>query len=155
AALAASLALAATASAAVPQVSTGGAKHVTFDSAVLTGAFNPSGQSTSYYFQYGLTRSYGGQSTIQGAGSGSKTVQVATAISGLQPLSVYHYRIVAVDGSVATIGKDRTLLTTKVPLSLAILASPNPVVFGGTVVIQGTLSGTGNGGRAVQLQADS
>ena len=34
------------------------------------------------------------------------------------------------------------------PLSLQILASPNPVSFGGAIVVQGTLSGTGNGNRA-------
>ena len=54
----------------------------------------------------------------------------------------------------ATRRSDRTLPTTKVPLSLAILASPNPVLFGGTVTVQGTLSGTGNAGRAVVLQAN-
>jgi hypothetical protein len=151
----AGLVLAASASAATPSVSTGGANHVTYNSATLTGSVNPNGSGTSYYFQYGLTRMYGGQTTILNAGAGIKNVHVSAAITGLQPLSVYHYRIVAVNGSGATIGKDRVLQTTKVPLSLAILASPNPVVFGGAITVQGTLSGTGNGGRAVQLQADA
>jgi len=62
---------------------------------------------------------------------------------------------VAVNGSGPTIGKDRDLMTTKVPLSLAILATPNPVVFGGTVTVQGSLSAPAAGGRAVQLQADA
>jgi hypothetical protein len=151
----AGLVLAASASAAAPSVSTGGANHVTYNSATLTGTVNPEGGGTSYYFQYGLTRMYGGQTTILNAGAGNQGVHVQAGITGLQPLSVYHYRIVAVNGSGATIGKDRTLQTTKVPLSLAILASPNPVVFGGAITVQGTLSGTGNGGRAVQLQANA
>src|SRR2546423_289013 len=41
------------------------------------------------------------------------------------------------------------------PLAPPALASPNPVLFGGTVVVQGTLSGTNNGGRTVVLQANS
>ncbi len=45
-------------------------------------------------------------------------------------------------------------MTTKVPLSLQILSSPDPVLFGGTAIVQGTLSGTGNGNREVVLQAD-
>jgi hypothetical protein len=45
-------------------------------------------------------------------------------------------------------------LTIKVPLSLAILVSPNPVLFGGAAIVEGTLSGTGNGSREVVLQAD-
>ncbi len=48
-----------------------------------------------------------------------------------------------------------TLLTTKVPLSLQILSSPNPVPFGGPVTVQGTLSGTENANRAVVLQANA
>ena len=84
-----------------------------------------------------------------------KAVPVRLAITGLQPLTVYHYRLVAVNSSGATIGDDEKLLTTKVPLSLAILASPNPVTFGGLVTVQGTLSGTGNASRAVVLQANA
>jgi hypothetical protein len=137
----------------LPAAFTGSARQVTYASAVLTGSVNPSGGNTSYYFQYGLTRAYGGQSTIADAGAGTHTVGVSAAVGGLQPLSVYHYRLVAVNGAGAAIGHDRTFMTTKVPLSLAILASPNPVLFGGTVTIQGTLSGTENANRAVVLQA--
>jgi hypothetical protein len=82
-------------------------------------------------------------------------VAVRLPISGLQPITVYHYRLVAVNRFGASIGEDQKLLTTKVPLSLAILASPNPVLFGGTVTVQGTLSGTGNAGRVVVLQANA
>ena len=35
------------------------------------------------------------------------------------------------------------------------MTAPNPVPFGGAIVIDGTLSGTGNGGREVVLQANS
>jgi hypothetical protein len=134
---------------------TGAARTVTYGSAVLNGTLNPNGSDTSYYFQYGLTRSYGSQTPIADAGAGTHTVDVALPIGGLVPITVYHYRLVAVNAAGATIGADRTLLTTKVPLSLAILASPNPVLFGGLVTVQGTLSGTNNGGRTVVLQADS
>lgn len=154
AALGACMALAASAYAAVPSVSTGGTRDVSYNTATLEGSVNPNGNGTSYYFQYGLTRAYGGQTAILTAGAGTHTVQVDAAAPGLEPLSVYHYRIVAVNGSGATTGQDRTFITTKVPLSLAILATPDPVVFGGPITVVGTLSGTGNAGRAVQLQAD-
>jgi hypothetical protein len=136
------------------KVNTNGAREVGYASAVLTGTVNPSGSNTSYYFQYGLTKAYGSQTAISDAGAGDKQVQVRLAISGLQPLTVYHYRLVAVNGAGATIGDDEKLLTTKIPLSLAILASPNPVPFGGLVTVQGTLSGTDNAQRAVVLQAN-
>jgi hypothetical protein len=137
-----------------PGVSTGAAKDVGFASAVLTGTVNPNGANTSYYFQYGLTKAYGGQTAIADAGSGSKGVAVKLPITGLQPITVYHYRLVAVNASGASIGSDHTLLTTKVPLSLQILASPNPAIFGGPIVVQGTLLGTNNGGRQVVLQGN-
>ncbi len=127
---------------------------MSYGSAVLAGSVNPNGSNTSYYFQYGLTKAYGAQTAIADAGSGAKVVSVRLPIAGLQPLTVYHYRLVAVNSAGASIGDDEKLLTTKVPLSLAILSSPNPVPFGGTVTIQGTLSGTDNANRAVVLQAN-
>jgi hypothetical protein len=138
--------------ASAPSVSTGGAQAVTYDSANLNGSVNPNGSDTSYYFQYGLTRSYGGQTTIADAGAGTHRVSITLPIGGLQPLTRYHYRLVAVNATSATVGADQTLLTTKVPLSLAILASPNPVIFGGTATVQGTLSGTESANRTVILQ---
>ncbi len=137
-----------------PAVSTGGASLVSFDSATLNGSLNPKGRDTSYYFQYGATKLYGLQTGVLDAGSATKPVHVSVAIGGLTPLTVYHYRLVAVNASGPAIGTDRSLLTRKVPLSLAILASPNPVPYGGTVTIQGTLSGTDNANREVVLQAN-
>jgi hypothetical protein len=137
-----------------PTVSTGKAREISYGSAVLTGSIDPNGNDTSYYFQYGVTKAYGGQTAIAGAGAGIHTVSVRLPITGLQPLTVYHYRLVAVNAGGASIGADASLLTTKVPLSLQILASPNPVVFGGAVVVQGALSGTLNANREVILQAN-
>jgi hypothetical protein len=137
-----------------PAVTTGHARQVSYGSALLAGEVNPNGADTSYYFQYGLTKAYGGQSTIADAGAGTRPVAVSTLVTGLQPLSVYHFRLVAVNGAGAIIGGDHTFLTTKVPLSLQIFGSPNPVLYLGDVTIQGTLSGTNNANRAVVLQAD-
>src|SRR5690349_13099235 len=75
AACAAGLVLAIPAQAATrPSVTTLGAKEVTFNSATLHGSVNPNGADTSYYFQYGLTRAYGGQTAIADAGAGTHNV---------------------------------------------------------------------------------
>lgn len=156
AALLAALALPAAAQAAgAPKASTGPARDVGYASATLTGTVNPNGENTSYYFQYGQTKAYGLQTGIADAGGGTSGVPARLAIGGLQPITVYHYRLVAVNAAGVATGSDRTLKTEKVPLSLAILTSPNPVPFGGAVTIQGTLSGTGNANRAVVLQANA
>jgi hypothetical protein len=152
----AAAALPATASAAgQPRANTGGARDISYASATLAGGVNPNGSNTSYYFQYGPTRAYGSQTAISDAGSGSGNVPVRLAITGLQPITVYHYRLVAVNASGVSTGSDNSFKTTVVPLSLAILAAPNPVTFGGSVTVQGTLSGTGNANRAVVLQANT
>jgi hypothetical protein len=138
-----------------PKASTGGAREISYASATLGGTVNPNGSNTSYYFQYGPTKAYGSQTAISDAGSGTSATTVRLAISGLQPITVYHYRLVAVNASGVSTGGDNAFKTTVVPLSLAILASPNPVAFGGAVTVQGTLSGTANASRAVVLQANA
>lgn len=135
-----------------PAANTGGANGITFNAATLNGTVNPRGSDTSYYFQYGPTKAYGLQTGILDAGAASKGVHVAIAIGGLAPLTQYHYRLVAVNGGGFTHGDDHAFHTTKVPLSLGIFVSPNPVLYGGTVTVQGTLSGTNNANRTVVLQ---
>lgn len=142
----------AAASAAAPLVTTGGAAQVTISSATLTGTVNPRGLSTSYYFQYGTTTAYGSRTASTAAGKGGAGVAAAAQISGLGSNTRYHYRLVAHNSDGTTAGNDRTFRTPRQPLGLALSATPNPVVFGGLTTLSGTLSGTGNTGRAVQLQ---
>jgi hypothetical protein len=138
----------------IPGIDTGVAASVSYGSATLTGLVNPHGSNTSYYFQYGPTRAYGAQTALADAGAGTATVKVAVPVGGLLPLTAYHYRLIAVNAGGAATGGDKAFKTAKVPLSLQITAGPNPTIFGGTLVIQGTLSGTGNGNVPVSLQAN-
>jgi hypothetical protein len=156
AASAASLASAVPAQAApLPDATTGAATSVSYGSATLTGSVDPHGSETSYYFQYGLTSAFGAQTSIADAGAGDAPVKLSLPISGLQPLTVYYYRLVAVSSAGASLGHTEKLLTTKVPLSLQILSSPDPVSYGGTATVQGTLSGTENANREVILQENA
>ena len=153
--LAGALALAAPALAgAAPAAATGAPSHVTFSSAILFGSVNPRGEATNYVFQYGTTRGYGSQTPLAPAGSGSASFKVSQTITGLAPLSTYHYRILASSPSGATAGGDRTFATGPVPLSLAIVGTPNPVAFGRAFLVEGTLSGTGAANHEVMLQAN-
>ncbi|HEY3828647.1 MAG TPA: hypothetical protein VGL57_05575 [Solirubrobacteraceae bacterium] len=138
--------------ASAPAVATGAARSVSYSSATLTGSVNPHASNTTYYFQFGITSAYGAQTALAVAGAGAAAVPVSAAVTGLEPLTVYHYRLIAVNATGASTGAERTFKTAKVPLSLAILVAPNPTVFGSTATVQGTLSGTGNAGRAVVLQ---
>jgi len=153
-ALAASaLALPASASAATfPAASTGPATQVSYASASLTGLVNQRGQTTNYYFQYGTSRAYGALTPLTPAGSGTKNIPVSEPVSGLAPVTTYHFRLVAVGASGTARGADRTFKTTAVPLSLQIAGTPNPVLFGNPFAVVGNLSGTNNGNREVVLQ---
>jgi hypothetical protein len=95
-----------------PTVSTGGPSAVSSTSAVVNGVVNPQGHSTSYYFQYGTTTSYGVQTTPSGAGRGTGNVAVHATLTGLAQSTLYHYRIVAQNsGGIAT-GADQTFTTS-------------------------------------------
>jgi hypothetical protein len=137
-----------------PSVATNSAQQVTYATATLTGSVNPNGQDASYFFQYGPTRAYGAQTATADAGAGTHNLRVRLAVAGLQPLTKYHYRLIAVNASGASSGADATFTTEKQPLSLQILAAPNPVSYGATTSVQGTLSGSFNGNRPVALQAN-
>lgn len=137
-----------------PNVSTGGVSNVSYSSTILNGSVDPRGQETNYVFQYGPTRSYGSQTPLSPAGNGTKTIRVSQSVSGLQPLTTYHYRIVASSPAGTMKGQDRAFTTPKIPLSLAITGVPDPVVFGNSFLVEGTLSGTGAGNHEIVLQAN-
>ena len=82
-----------------PAVTTGARSHVSDTSAVLNGTINPNGSATAYYFEWGLTTAYGVTSKEHSAGRGTKLVSVSTTASDLIPGTVYHYRLVAANGS--------------------------------------------------------
>jgi hypothetical protein len=159
AAIAAALALVAPAGASAaapkPSVRTGGAAAVTITTATLTGRVNPRGRATTYFFQIGTTRAYGGATVVTSAGSGRAGRAAAGAVSGLAPNTRYHYRLVAHSSAGTTRGADRTFRTPRQPLGLTLAATPNPVRFGANTILAGNLSGTGNAGRAVQLQQNA
>jgi hypothetical protein len=89
--------------------------------AVLSGKVDPHGGEATYWFEYGLTASYGqfgpsgpyeGEEIVEG----TEPVAVYEAINGLEPNTTYHYRLVAYDGMNTTVGPDRTLTTGEAEL---------------------------------------
>jgi hypothetical protein len=135
-----------------PKISASYATYVTFSSVVLNGYLNPHGQAANYYFQYGPTSGYGAQTPLAPGGNTTTGVKVSQQVSGLQALTTYHFRFVAISAAGTTTGPDRTFTTTKVPLSLQIAGVPNPVPYGSPFTVEGNLSGTGSASHAVVLQ---
>ena len=98
-----------------PAVTTDAASSVTPTAARLNGTVTPNGQSTSWYFDYGTTTSYGTRTAVRGAGSGTGATRVSAALTKLRTGVTYHYRLVATNGSGTTAGRDRTFSTALQP----------------------------------------
>ena len=92
----------------VPAVTTDAASSVSPTSARLNGTITPNGQSTSWYFDYGTTTSYGTRTAVKGAGSGTSATRVNVSITRLRTGVTYHFRLVATNASGTTVGGDRT-----------------------------------------------
>lgn len=144
----AAVALAATA----PSASTGRASAVTPQTATLNGRVNPHGAPTAFYFQFGRTASYGRRTGSGDAGSRNSSRAVSAPLAGLSPNTTYHYRVVAFNSRGSAQGGDRKFKTPQIPTTSSISASPNPVVFGRTVSVAGSLTGPSIGGKQVALE---
>jgi hypothetical protein len=97
-----------------PGVETGDATGVGGTSATLNGKVDPNLQATKVAFEYGLTAGYGAATQAQDVGSGNGDQPVSQPVSGLLSGQLYHYRIVASNGSGISTGQDKTFTTPDV-----------------------------------------
>ncbi|MFH0889255.1 MAG: hypothetical protein V1871_08630 [Planctomycetota bacterium] len=95
-----------------PTVTTNPAINVTSNSVTLNGTVNPNGATTTAYFQWGLTASYGSSTTSQSIGSGTSNVNITANISGLSANTLYNFRLVATNSAGITNGANQTFTTT-------------------------------------------
>jgi hypothetical protein len=100
-----------------PTATTQAASSIATTSATLNGYINPNGASTTAYFEYGLTTSYG-STTTQG-NFGTSPQNISYGISSLTPNTTYHFRIVAYNSGGTTYGSDLTFTTTGQPAPTA------------------------------------
>lgn len=89
-----------------PSVVTDHETDVTLTSATFHGKVDPHGCPTTYRFEYGTTTAYGTVTSQTAAGSGTSSVLVSAAITGLAPHTVYHFRVVASSAAGTTDGSD-------------------------------------------------
>lgn len=104
----------------VPDLMTGSAagRETT---ATLSGTVNPDGVPvTSCEFEYGPTTEYGARAPCSQSpeeiGSGTSSVPVSASISGLEPRTVYHFRLVAANANGVNHGRDVTFTTLTPPV---------------------------------------
>ena len=91
-----------------PALATLPAGGVTTNSAMLNGIVNPGDDTAAYYFQYGLTTSYGSVTAMNFLPATNFTYTAASALSGLAPGTLYHFRLVTTNGTGTRAGADLT-----------------------------------------------
>jgi streptogramin lyase len=98
-----------------PSATTEGATAVGDGDATLNAMVNPESFATTYDFEWGTTAAYGQTLTPSdtSVGSDGNDHAVAAPLTGLEPNTTYHYRVVAT-GNGTTAGADRTFRTDAV-----------------------------------------
>ena len=94
-----------------PTVVTLAATSITSTGVTFNGSVNPRGVDTAYHFDYGTTTGYGSTTAATDAGSGSTSLKVATAVTGLDSETLYHFRISATNAGGTSNGADFTVTT--------------------------------------------
>ena len=94
-----------------PVVATSAATNVASFSATLRGTVYPDALTTTVYFQYGTTTSYG-LTTASQIKTGNTYQNVSANISPLSANTTYHFRIVATNSAGTRYGIDRTFTTS-------------------------------------------
>ncbi len=106
------------AGAVVPTTITTPATAVTMTDATLNGDVNMNNTGTgAISFDYGLTTAYG--NSVAGTpniATGNTLVSSSSVLAGLTPGTIYHYRVVVIDGNnVSHYGNDQTFVTVALP----------------------------------------
>lgn len=76
-----------------PVARTSSASSISRTVATVNGQVTPNSSSTNYWFEYGKENSFGAVTSIQTLTNTSGTSNVSVALSGLEPLTRYFYRV--------------------------------------------------------------
>jgi hypothetical protein len=128
-----------------PVVNTDAATNVQSTTATLNATVNPTGSSTSVYFQYGTTITngspvYGSTTSTQPIGSGSSNVAVVSPLTGLSANSTYHYQAVAINSAGTVYGNDATFATGAPATAPTVTTSPATGVQSTSATLNGTVN---------------
>ena len=122
----------------VPVVTTNPATYVASFSTTLNGSVDPQGLTTTVYFQYGTTTSYGHTTAMQ-TQTGNTFRNIAANISGLTANTIYHFRIVATNSAGTRYGSDKTLTTLSATGPPVVTSNPATFVASFSATLNGSL----------------
>jgi len=121
-----------------PVVITNPATLIASFSATLNSLVDPHGLTTTVYFQYGPTTSYG--STTSGQTKSGNTYQSVSAnVGGLGASTTYHFRIVATNSGGTRYGSDSTFTTLSATGPPVVATNPATNIAGSSARLNGTV----------------
>jgi hypothetical protein len=94
-----------------PTATTIAATNISSSSAILNGAVNPNGLSTTAKFLYGTTTNYGSVTNVSGTFFGTNSTNVSVGLTGLSVGTTYHYVLVATNSGGSSQGADLSFTT--------------------------------------------
>jgi hypothetical protein len=121
-----------------PTVTTNPATNIASFAAALNGSVNPGGSTTTVYFQWGTTTSYGHTAPMQ-TQTGNTSRPITANISGLSASQLYHFRIVATNGGGTSFGSDRTFTTLSATGPPVVTTNPATNIASFAAVLNGSL----------------
>jgi phospholipase C len=95
-----------------PSVQTSYPSAVTSNSAIVRAIVNPNGLTTTVYFDYGMSTSYGLRSGSQTLAASGTSTPLKELLNALTPGTIYHYRAVASNSLGTSYGNDKTFTTS-------------------------------------------
>jgi hypothetical protein len=126
-----------------PTVTTNPATNIASFAAALNGSVNPRGSTTTVYFQWGTTTSYGHNTPMQ-TQTGNTSRPITANISGLSASRLYHFRIVATNGGGTSFGSDRTFTTLSATGPPVVTTNPATNVTTSSARLNGSLDPHGS-----------
>ncbi len=128
-----------TTAAVLPTVVTNAATLVTSATATLNGTVNANNASTAVTFEYGTTIAYGTVVTATPSPvTGTTNTAVLYALSGLQPNTTYHYRVVGVNSAGTANGGNITFTTSA--LAPVVVTNAATAVTASAATLNGTVN---------------
>jgi alpha-tubulin suppressor-like RCC1 family protein len=94
----------------MPEAFSDPATAVIATGATLNGRAMPGGLASTYWFEYGLTPSYGQVTATQNLASSNTLTAVTAALAG-NPLTTYHYRLIVQNSRGTSYGINQTFIT--------------------------------------------
>jgi phosphodiesterase/alkaline phosphatase D-like protein len=111
---------------AAPSVTTGAATSTSDTATTLTGSVEPMASTTSVAFEYGTSSSYDKETPVQVVDPSASVQHIAQPLTGLDPKTTYHYRLVAVNANGTSSGNDETVTTAATSTTSSSASSSAP-----------------------------